>query len=195
MRELCRRTNKEYTKYCLAYSLFQSPSPVWRTTPHCGYCGPLLRYFNPRPPCGGRLTTAPPVTVALSFQSPSSVWRTTQYKPRHASFLRISIHVLRVEDDRSRRTPMVYHRHFNPRPPCGGRQGHPRRSSPGTYFNPRPPCGGRPRAAGNHTAQQRFQSTSSVWRTTGCKVFRQCHRYISIHVLRVEDDNCSRIKR
>ncbi len=32
MRVLCRRTNKEYTKYCLAYSLFQSPSSVWRTT-------------------------------------------------------------------------------------------------------------------------------------------------------------------
>ena len=32
MRVLCRRTNKEYTKYCLAYSLFQSTSSVWRTT-------------------------------------------------------------------------------------------------------------------------------------------------------------------
>ena len=32
MRVLCRRTNKEYTKYCLAYSLFQSLSSVWRTT-------------------------------------------------------------------------------------------------------------------------------------------------------------------
>lgn len=54
MRVLCRRTNKEYTKYCLAYSLFQSPSSVWRTT------------WN-----------AFPQTAQVRFQSTSSVWRTT----------------------------------------------------------------------------------------------------------------------
>lgn len=38
---------------------------------------PLGRYFNPRPPCGGRLLPLlgrPPITT---FQSTSSVWRTT----------------------------------------------------------------------------------------------------------------------
>lgn len=66
MRVLCRRTNKEYTKYCLAYSLFQSTSSV--------------------SPCGGRRLIA--VTAA--------------------HFYGISIHALRVEDDRVRaalRTP------------------------------------------------------------------------------------------
>lgn len=55
MRVLCRRTNKEYTKYCLAYSLFQSPSSVWRTT---------TLHRHPLGPAG-------------PFQSTSSVWRTT----------------------------------------------------------------------------------------------------------------------
>lgn len=54
MRVLCRRTNKEYTKYCLAYSLFQSPSSVWRTT---------LEWLKEE--------------HATIFQSTSSVWRTT----------------------------------------------------------------------------------------------------------------------
>ena len=76
MRVLCRRTNKEYTKYCLAYSLFQSPSSVWRTTQSLHTPDKyrlisihVLRVeddlmprpagrgtfdFNPRPPCGGR---------------------------------------------------------------------------------------------------------------------------------------------
>ena len=57
MRVLCRRTNKEYTKYCLAYSLFQSTSSVWRTT---GYGKSYI-----------------------------------------CLILNISIHVLRVEDDKS----------------------------------------------------------------------------------------------
>ena len=60
---------------------FQSTSPVWRTTlrhlrerRHC-------RYFNPRPPCGGRLGL---------FHPPS---RDVQ----------ISIHVPRVEDDKRKK--------------------------------------------------------------------------------------------
>ena len=35
----------------------------------------------------------------------------------------ISIHVLRVEDDYSNITKKLHHSNFNPRPPCGGRPG------------------------------------------------------------------------
>ena len=56
----------------------------------------------------------------------------------------ISIHVLRVEDDPPR-----------PTLPCGRRD-----------FNPRPPCGGRRIEPGKNRGNARFQSTSSVWRTT-----------------------------
>lgn len=38
---------------------------------------PLGRYFNPRPPCGGRLPNSLAWVLARLFQSTSSVWRTT----------------------------------------------------------------------------------------------------------------------
>ena len=78
-------------------------------------------------------------------------------------------------------------------------------------FNPRPPCGGRHKAGSIKRDSAKFQSTSSVWRTTwlvmlllvmmfyfnprppcgGRPGFLQINalvRGISIHVLRVEDD-------
>ena len=78
----------------------------------------------------------------------------------------ISIHVLRVEDDLT----------------LPGFKWH------DTDFNPRPPCGGRRVCKMENVTLELFQSTSSVWRTTYLfppKVFRGA---ISIHVLRVEDD-------
>ena len=99
MRVLCRRTNKEYTKYCLAYSLFQSTSSVWRTTSAVGFHAFPPVYFNPRPPCGGRLLRLIHPELYDEFQSTSSVWRTTSRQRCSPSF------------------PMD----FNPRPPCGGR--------------------------------------------------------------------------
>ena len=166
MRVLCRRTNKEYTKYCLAYSLFQSPSSVWRTMPHCGYCGPLLRYFNPRPPCGVRPVSPPCRTFSSSFQSTSSVWRTTVAGEVHQNFAVISIRVLRVEDDHFHILTFFRHLDFNPRPPCGGRQ-----TRACTVCSSLP-----------------FQSPSSVWRTTYTGVRQAACHCISIPVLRVEDD-------
>ena len=78
-------------------------------------------------------------------------------------------------------------------------------------FNPRPPCGGRRFDLAYQISVQIFQSTSSVWRTTlyllkSCKPVYDFNPrppcggrpgvsplfiggvYISIHVLRVEDD-------
>ena len=77
MRVLCRRTNKEYTKYCLAYSLFQSPSSVWRTTGVAALQDVQLIISirvlrvedDSRHPDAGR--------PLPEFQSTSSVWRTT----------------------------------------------------------------------------------------------------------------------
>ena len=61
--------------------LFQSTSSVWRTTFNHRFC--LLRHvhFNPRPPCGGRLDCV----------------------AQQEGGRGISIHVLRVEDDSTRR--------------------------------------------------------------------------------------------
>ena len=101
--------------------------------------------FNPRPPCGGRRhrTSNQPIGKPR-FQSTPSVWRATgmavgdrasQVISIHALRVegderrlhrvrdqRISIHALRVEGDRERRFRMGAQGHFNPRPPCGGRQ-------------------------------------------------------------------------
>ena len=113
---------RRFLRYdCIVKSLFQSTSPVWRTTYiNAAFIGrkhisihvprveddkprgnklPRLPYFNPRPPCGGRL----------------SCWY---------SFLfvnLISIHVPRVEDDELLVFLFVRKFDFNPRPPCGGR--------------------------------------------------------------------------
>ena len=96
------------------------------------------------------------------------MWRTTPKQISTHNSIFISIHVLHVEDDFTSRLIIVSRikfqstssmwrttlllrqqiqkdEHFNPRPPCGGRQG----------------CGLRPRTPGIL-----FQSTSSMWRTT-----------------------------
>ena len=102
-------------------------------------------YFNPRPPCGGRLSTEGGDQVAQKFQSTPPVWGATTGYQGAASATGISIHAPRVGGDRnsmeckcakcgiSIHAPRVggdmqfqrygpYRLYFNPRPPCGGRQ-------------------------------------------------------------------------
>ena len=243
------------TRCTSASSRFQSTSSVWRTTRPESCTSPgwtisihVLRVeddclqgrrrradanFNPRPPCGGRLresmqiqilrefqstssvwrTTAPGGAAAIigqisihvlrveddllivavlctrtKFQSTSSVWRTTRRAGPRTWSAGISIHVLRVEDDAQSRPSHLECRNFNPRPPCGGRPADDRQAA----------CGGRFQSTSSvwRTTSWRamcrplagFQSTSSVWRTT-CLPARRSHPGgISIHVLRVEDD-------
>ena len=124
--------------------------------------------FNPRPPCGGRQKDKSPLVLAHEFQSTSSVWRTTHLRHHPNTAASISIHVLRVEDD-----GFFAAVHLD-----------------GGYFNPRPPCGGRPEVRRNATFASVFQSTSSVWRTTLRPETLFGPKFISIHVLRVEDDPC-----
>ena len=83
----------------------------------------------------------------------------------------ISIHVLHVEDDFSLPLMVPSTPNFNPRPPCGGR---------------RVPRDGR-------NGHSRFQSTSSMWRTTSAHSKGRNQRPISIHVLHVEDDDFYRV--
>ena len=81
------------------------------------------RYFNPRPPWGGRRPRGYDVGYRAEFQSTPSVGRATLGGQSSKGF--------RFD--------------FNPRPPWGGR---PTRSTASrrscSYFNPRPPWGGRP---------------------------------------------------
>ncbi len=175
--------------------IFQSPSSVWRTTwtPCPGRS--TIPNFNPRPPCGGRRLTAPypywgsAISIHVLrveddvyhlesesyiqlFQSTSSVWRTTAADYWGLAVCSISIHVLRVEDDAWRCTCQTSPRHFNPRPPCGGRLAD-------LY---------------GISVREIFQSTSSVWRTTKMETAVSELIAISIHVLRVEDDKDGSMK-
>ena len=146
--------------------LFQSTSSVRRTTAafaplpsgrpisihvlraeddHASKTASYVKYdFNPRPPCGGRPIDVSVTNPLSRFQSTSSVRRTTEGRMTTGSYEKISIHVLRAEDD-------------------GMRFGGCRR--PG-YFNPRPPCGGRLNDLRPPYDYNVFQSTSSVRRTT-----------------------------
>ena len=146
------------------------------------------------------------------FQSTSSVWRTTAHSSAIVALSVISIHVLRVEDDGRKLQHGNAGVHFNPRPPCGGRQEtlvwkerrsvifqstssvwrttffQPGVKFPHPNFNPRPPCGGRRTSTRPACLTPQFQSTSSVWRTTPLPHTPPPAGPISIHVLRVEDD-------
>ena len=147
--------------------IFQSTSSVWRTTwtPCPGRS--TIPNFNPRPPCGGR-----PIELFAAEESK-----------------KISIHVLRAEDDCRPNCRPSRKKHFNPRPPCGGRRYCLSiKRAPGN-FNPRPPCGGRLAVKHPRVEDVLFQSTSSVWRTTFNAPTVAKGPSISIHVLRVEDDS------
>ena len=81
------------------------------------------KYFNPRPPWGGR--RVPHDILVLTART-------------------ISIHALRGEGDDYSEGVDRWLRNFNPRPPWGGRPYVHRASrSYHLYFNPRPPWGGR----------------------------------------------------
>ena len=169
------------------------------------------RHFNPRPPCGGRQSFAKAKITGYGFQSTSSLRRTTLYRvlelygctsisihvllaedDKILDFLdqckKISIHVLLAEDDFCRGRQETKRRHFNPRPPCGGR-----RHTETVFlihwdFNPRPPCGGRRNRRRKYGLKMVFQSTSSLRRTTLLDVCDALKKEISIHVLLAEDD-------
>ncbi len=100
--------------------------------------------FNPRPQCGGRRSLAKMGKLRIIFQSTSPVWGTTGggggvllnewisiHVPRVGDDFgciilavnqTISIHVPRVGDDLGKLVTCRNIPHFNPRPPCGGRQ-------------------------------------------------------------------------
>ena len=80
-------------------TVFQSTSPVWRTT-----CDTVVAEL-----------------ADCIFQSTSPVWRTTRDKQIRFCVRGISIHVPRVEDDPLNTGFRKGAWNFNPRPPCGGR--------------------------------------------------------------------------
>ena len=126
--------------------------------------------------------------VLPGFQSTPSVWRATEKARRLEHLREISIHALRVEGDILMGGCTGVYKHFNPRPPCGGRLATIPPLSHMWYFNPRPPCGGRPLDKERIDRYDAFQSTPSVWRATVKSAEEILSWGISIHALRVEGD-------
>ena len=149
------------------------------------------KYFNPRPPCGGR----PGAAKVLQHYSDISIHvprtGTTFYMAYVALLYHISIHIPRTGDDRQTGFCLLQvYQYFNPRPPHGGRHVKyaeiiakvpisihvPRTGDdavisspyfPRFDFNPRPPHGGRHLISQNIIISGRkFQSTSPVRGTT-----------------------------
>ena len=190
---------------------FQSTPSVWRETRSCccswrscSYFNPLppcggrhafIRlfvsglHFNPLPPCGGRLEEVVDTAIIKLFQSTPSVWRETIDFTTFKGLYGISIHSLRVEGDAFPLPRTASGFHFNPLPPCGGRQlphraaYHTRRISIHSL-----------RVEGDDVTYDfdkhcnQFQSTPSVWRETPVSTTGFVKICISIHSLRVEGD-------
>ena len=146
---------------------FQSTPPVRGAT----RCGPVhsicCAYFNPRPPCGGRLKAvfmALHKTVHFNPRPPCGGRRATH--KQQAALVAISIHAPRAGGDcfcrsitlgtaRFQSTPPVrgatprkpiihFFILFQSTPPVRGATNEARRGPrPAMDFNPRPPCGGR----------------------------------------------------
>ena len=107
---------------------------------------------------------------------------------------RISIHAPRAGGDYHHFLISFYStKHFNPRPPCGGRQGLRCRKPSPEYFNPRPPCGGRLDKLYEKLTAKQFQSTPPVrGATTGRAARRGGYNRISIHAPRAGGDKAWR---
>ena len=78
--------------------------------------------FNPRPPCGGRPSAPGSPSWAAVFQSTPPVWGATGDHTILRHDIGISIHAPRVGGDQHQTGAGAGDQHFNPRPPCGGRQ-------------------------------------------------------------------------
>ena len=119
-------------RMCLTAVCYFNPRP-----PHGGRLGGVFnpdrsrRDFNPRPPHGGRPLPACQTPNSASFQSTPPAWGATRPGGDFASRSCISIHAPRMGGDNSDSPLTRRQRHFNPRPPHGGRRQSPTRPPPG----------------------------------------------------------------
>ena len=123
----------------------------------------ILFSFNPRTPCGVRQPHQPPIRGCEQFQSTHSLRSATRHTRRTVFGVRVSIHALLAECDKSGAHPDMIPKvsihallaecdgavnktinqntSFNPRTPCGVRPVYNQLQPQGNGFNPRTPCG------------------------------------------------------
>ena len=156
-----------YSRAVLDRELFQSTRPVWGATADEAMHFEMLRDFNPRAPCGARLSAARPALAESKFQSTRPVWGATIVALDKVAEMTISIHAPRVGRDRSRRGTATTRSYFNPRAPCGARRPPPPAPSPQSGFqSTRPVWGATSAGRGGREPLHRFQSTRPVWGAT-----------------------------
>ena len=137
---------------CSFLSKYFNPRPPRGGRPGLSGSSSVSKYFNPRPPRGGRLTCSFQPLMRSVFQStPSARRATAAYKAADAAE-KISIHALREEGD-AVLVPPFFRR-------CN--------------FNPRPPRGGRPAQSAQQRRTHRFQSTPSARRATCVSTRADC---------------------
>ena len=147
-------------------TVFLSTPSARRATTCPPVCGILGVHFYPRPPRGGRRATPRATQIPNQFLSTPSARRATAALAPPVRAAVISIHALREEGDKSAKKPRCGLQNFYPRPPRGGRRGH-------------------PHAQG---ADRKFLSTPSARRATVSGSPRADSINISIHALREEGD-------
>ena len=149
----------------------------------------LSRHFNPRPPWGGRLPQSFDDAADQLFQSTPSVGRATNVAGFERRDYPISIHALRGEGDRAGKLARasIY---ISIHALRGEGDVVVIKCKRGVKdFNPRPPWGGRRIVEYSDKRKARFQSTPSVGRATLYRAPQDQKLAISIHALRGEGDN------
>ena len=169
-----------------------------------------VHHFNPRSPCGERHKLAQGVgrtrgfqsTLSLrratgtrgrsyyteGFQSTLSLRRATAIFPRSLGTSTFQSTLSLRRATRMATTSLRFIWHFNPRSPCGERQGRCRRPLHGLDFNPRSPCGERHLRGVPPGGAGQFQSTLSLRRATIRTTEGLAADRISIHALLAESD-------
>ena len=107
-----------------SFILFQSTHPVWGATTRCARICASRPNFNPRTPCGVRHILPSFHPLPWLFQSTHPVWGATIGTWFQINTIHISIHAPRVGCDHRRRGTAASAPYFNPRTPCGVRQGY-----------------------------------------------------------------------
>ena len=170
-----------------------------------------VRYFNPRPPCGRRLSSPFHFFNFLLFQPTSPVRETTdilmlrrlplKFQPtspvRETTVCRrsvcnqviaISTHVPRAGDDRQSPHRLDTTTYFNPRPPCGRRHRDAQAQWSLVISTHVPRAGDDRLDVPKANYLNEFQPTSPVRETTPANGQRYTGRAISTHVPRAGDD-------
>ena len=146
-------------------------------------------HFNPRSPCGERRVGQTGGLRWTGFQSTLPVWGATISVIKGGTQNGISIHAPRVGSDNALRGCPACKINFNPRSPCGERQGHQRQTRHFANFNPRSPCGERRAANWEPRKILHFNPRSPCGeRRRDCPKVGKISR-ISIHAPRVGSDH------